>query len=403
MRRKKKRKPAVFLIIMLLAALAGGMVGFHHAKMQPPAEEMTEAVLPTAAPEETDVEKTEAETRLEGMTLEEKLYQMLFVTPESITGMGQVTAAGETTKKALAQYPVGGIIYFSPNLLTREQTAEMIQNSQQFSEIPLFIGVDEEGGRVARLGKNPEMQVTAFPPMREIGDAGDVERARSVGDTLGGELRALGFNVDFAPVADVILTSSNTEIGDRAFGSDPAVVSSMVEAFTAGLQAQNVSAVLKHFPGHGSTVTDSHTGYSESRRTLEELRETELLPFAAGIEAGADFVMISHMTPVELDSVPASLSETVVTTLLREELGFDGVVITDSFSMGAITDNFSTKEAVTRAVLAGVDMILMPTDAVRAHGALLAAVQSGEIPEERIDESVLRILQLKEKRGLFGG
>lgn len=398
-RKKKKRGIAIGLAVMLLAVAAGGVTGFQLARKQPVVEKPEATAMPTA---ELVVEKTGAETLLAEMTLEEKLYQMLFVTPESITGMGQVTAAGEMTEKALQQHPVGGIIYFSQNLLTQEQTAAMIENSQRYSGIPLFIGVDEEGGRVSRLGKNPDMQVTAFPPMREIGDAGDAERARTVGDTLGGELRALGFNVDFAPVADVILTASNTEIGDRSFGNDPTMAAAMVEAFTAGLQAQNVSAVLKHFPGHGSTVTDSHTGYSESRRTLEELRKTEFLPFAAGIAAGADFVMVSHMTPVELGSVPASLSETVITTLLREELGFDGIVITDSFSMGAITDNFSTKEAVTRAVRAGVDMILMPTDAVRAHGALLEAVQSGEISEERIDESVLRILQLKEKRGLLG-
>lgn len=406
-----KKIVSFFLAVSVLCMMVGIFTGYKVAQKKNE-KEMAEVHSTEVSPVETGLtaenepvtnseEKEKAETVLEKMTLEEKLFQMLFVTPESITGTGQVIAAGAATEEALQKYPVGGIIYFSQNLQSRKQTAEMIENSQSFSKIPLFIGVDEEGGRVARLGKNPEMGVTKFPSMREIGDAGDSEKAFEVGQTLGKELKALGFTVDFAPVADVIIASSNTEIGDRSFGMDADLVSEMVAQLTKGLQAENVSATLKHFPGHGSTVTDSHTGYSESRRTLEELRNTEFKPFAKGIEAGADFVMVSHMTPIHIDDVPASLSKTVITTLLREELGFDGIVITDAFNMGAITERYSPKQAITMAVQAGADMILMPTDVGRAHAALLEAVQNGEITEERIDESVLRILQIKENRGLL--
>ncbi len=401
---KSKRMISFVLTVCVLFMVAGIFTAYKTAQNN---KDNSEEISLIKAPEDTEKNKEtpkrqgKAEKILQGMTLEEKLFQMLFVTPESITGVGQVIAAGAATEEALQKYPVGGIIYFSQNLQSRKQTAEMIENSQRFSKIPLFIGVDEEGGRVARLGKNPEMGVTKFPSMREIGDAGDGEKAFEVGQTLGKELKALGFTVDFAPVADVIIASSNTEIGDRSFGTDADLVSEMVAQLTKGLQTENVSATLKHFPGHGSTVTDSHTGYSESRRTLEELRNTEFKPFAKGIEAGADFVMVSHMTPIHIDGVPASLSKTVITTLLREDLGFDGIVITDAFNMGAITERYSQKQAVTRAVQVGADMILMPPDVGYAHAALLEAVQNGEITEERIDESVLRILKAKEKRGLL--
>lgn len=337
------------------------------------------------------------------MSLSDKVYQMLFVTPESLTKVGTVVSAGEATKTALKSKPVGGIVYFASNFESREQTAEMIKNSQSYSEIPLFIAVDEEGGRVSRLGNNPEMGLTKHPPMKEIGDSKDINKAYMVGKTLATELSELGFNVDFAPVADLIINEENSEIGDRSFGTDAENVSQMVANVVKGLQENQVSAALKHFPGHGSTQVDSHTGFSESTRTLDQIRNAEILPFKAGIKEGSDFVMVSHMTLTNAtpSPLPCSLSKEIITDLLKTELGYKGIVITDSFSMGAITEEYTIDEAVVKAITAGVDMILMPKDPAAAHTAILSAVESGKISAERIDESVQKILTLKFKKNMF--
>lgn len=337
------------------------------------------------------------------MSIGDMVYQMMFVTPEAITNVGTVVRAGETTRKALESKPVGGIIYFAQNFENREQTAEMIANTQKYSKIPLFISVDEEGGRVSRLGNNPEMGTTKQPPMMTIGESKDEKRAYDVGKTLGMELSQLGFNVDFAPSADVIVNKNNQEIGDRSFGTDPIIVSAMVKNVVKGLQDSGVSATLKHFPGHGSTYVDSHTGYSESKRTIEELRATEFLPFKSGIEAGADFIMISHMTLVSAteEKAPSSISKEVITDMLIGELGYKGIIITDSFSMGAITKEYTIADAVVKSINAGVDMILMPMDLTETHDAIVKAVESGVISKERIEYSVKKILLLKEKKKML--
>ena len=352
----------------------------------------------------TDAEIKElVDDTLAEMTLSEKVYQMMFVTPESITGVATVVRAGETSKEALKNHPVGGIVYFTENFETREQTAEMLKNIQKFSKIPLFIGVDEEGGRVARLSSNKNMGVTSHPSMLTIGQTKDTGKAYEIGKTLGKELSELGFNVDFAPVADVVANNENTEIGDRSFGSDATLVSDMVSSVVKGLRETGVSAALKHFPGHGSTIADSHKGTSVSTRTLDELRTIDFLPFKAGIDAGADFVMVSHMTLTEIsdNDLPSSVSKQVITDMLKGELGYKGIVITDSFSMGAITENYTQGEAAVMAVEAGADMILMPSDIKKAHGAIVKAVNSGKITKERIDESVRKILTIKAKRNIF--
>ncbi len=342
-------------------------------------------------------EKSKAEEVLESMTLSEKIYQMMFVTPESITGVGQVIAAGEKTKEALSKYPVGGIIYFASNFKDKEQTKTMIENTKSYSRIPLFIGVDEEGGIVSRLGSNPAMGVTQFPSMAKIGTSGDALQAYEVGKTLGIELAELGFNVDFAPVCDVLVNKNNTEIGNRSFGRDGSLVAKMAGGVAKGLEEAGVSSVLKHFPGHGSTSVNSHNGRSESLRTKEELSGCEFLPFKEGIENGCDFVMISHMTLVNAtkEKVPSSISKEVITDMLINELGFKGIVITDSFSMGAITKEYEEEDAVIKAIGAGTDMILMPRDVKGTHDAIKNAVISGEITEERIEKSVKKILELK--------
>lgn len=338
------------------------------------------------------------------MTLEEKLYQMMFVRPETLTGIGRAVQAGDSTKAAIVQQPVGGIIYFSQNFENNEQTTEMLRNTQDYARvsgvgIPLFMGVDEEGGMVARLAS--VLDTTTFDNMAVYGAQNDSEQAYDIGKTLAADLSKFGFNVDFAPVADVLSNENNTEIGARSFGSDPDVVSNMVRHEVKGLQENGVMAALKHFPGHGSTQSNSHKGTSESDRTLEQLRDCDFKPFEAGIEQDAAFVLISHMTATELDSVPCSLSAKVVTDLLRGELGYDGVVITDGMDMGAITQQYSNGEAAVKAVQAGVDMLLCPPSISDACDALSAAVADGTITQTRIDESVTRILNAKMRYGLM--
>lgn len=340
---------------------------------------------------------------LSEMTLEQKVYQLFVVTPEMLTGAKVATLGGDMTREALKQYPVGGIVYFSQNLVDRDQTALMIENTLKFAGemgMPgLFIAVDEEGGTVARVAG--KLGTTKFPNMGAIGKTGDTDQAYQVGATIAGDIAQFGFNLDYAPVADVLIESTNTEIGNRSFGTDPELVGDMVSAVVRGLQDNGVIATLKHFPGHGSTTTNSHYATSITKRTLEQMRQCEFIPFIAGIEAGAEIVMISHLTAVNVDdSAPASLNRTIITDILRGELGYDGLVTTDALRMNAISDNYTSAEACLMAVEAGVDMLLMPSNFKSGAQAILDAVESGELDEARIDESVTRILKVKLKYGI---
>lgn len=356
-----------------------------------------------AEPEQTAKEtKEEPKVRqmVDEMTLEEKVCQLFMVTPEQITGVDAAVQAGDTTKEAIQKYPVGGIVYFAQNIIDEQQLKAMIENTKSFSKYPLFIGVDEEGGsQVARIAENENFAVEKVPDMQVIGASGDYEQAYMAGQTIGSYLHGLGFNLDFAPVADVLTNAENTVIGSRSFGADAAVDAKMVSQVVIGLQEKGVSAVLKHFPGHGGTSGDSHEGAVTSNSTLEQLRNTEFLPFKAGIEAGADCILAGHIALPEVtgDAVPATLSEKIITGLLRKELAFNGVIITDSMQMGSVTNSYTSAEAAVKAVQAGVDIILMPEDFVQAYEGILNAVRNGEISEERIDESVYRVMQCKLK------
>ncbi len=349
-----------------------------------------------------DTKANAVDQLLQGMTLEEKIWQMCFVTPEDICNIGTVIQAGETTKNALTSYPVGGLIYFAKNIESREQLSQMLKNTTAYSKIPPFLSIDEEGGRVSRLG-DADIGTTKHPPMAEIGATQDPEKAREIGVALGKELTELGFNLDFAPVADIITVDANQDIGDRSFGTDPGLVAKMVAAQVEGMQKQNLSATLKHFPGCGSTAANTHLEVGASTRTLEEMRNAEFLPFQAGIDAGADFVMVAHMSAPNLtgDETPSILSPVIVTDLLRKELSFEKVIISDALNMGAITSVYTPEESAVLAVEAGIDMLLMSPDVHKAVAALKDAVDSGRIPESRIDESVRRILTLKQERGIL--
>ena len=358
----------------------------------------TDAPTETEAPTETtSPEELAAQEILDGMTLDEKLCQLFVVTPDALTGLSPATAAGDATREALERTPVGGLVYFAQNIVSAEQVTQMLQTTQSYSKIPLLLGVDEEGGRVPRLSGVGLTDV--LDPMATYGAAGDTAAVEAMGKKLGGQVKGAGFNVDFAPVADIVTNPNNTEIGDRSFSSDPAVASDMVAAMTRGLQEGGVLACLKHFPGHGSTEADSHLGTSVTDRTLDELREAELLPFRAGIEAGAPVVMVSHNIVECVNAeLPGSLSPEMYS--LVRSLGFDGVIMTDDLSMQAVGEYCGENRAAVQAFLAGADL-LCSSDYESAITALNAAVESGEITQERLDESVLRIINMKLEYGII--
>ena len=343
---------------------------------------------------------------LSNMTLRDKICQMIMVSPEQITGTEipyYDTVFGDTSAAAIAEYPVGGLVLFGGNIVDPDQVTLYIQGYQEASATGLFIAIDEEGGDITRIASNEAFDVEAFSPMREIGNTGDPSQAYHVGNTIGTYLLEYGFNLDFAPVSDVDSNPDNTVIGDRAFSDDPAAVAQMVTECVTGLHDAGVMCTLKHFPGHGDTVADTHFETASIDRSMDEIRACELIPFASGIEAGADFIMTAHITTplVDTTGLPASLSHYWLTDILRNEMGFEGIIITDSMIMQAITDEFSSDEAAVMAVYAGADILLMPEDIDLAIEGLTAAVENGVIPVERIDSSVLRILDKKIEYGLI--
>lgn len=376
---------------------------------EPPAEEESS---PSAAPSETyyapentpDVYDTAAQSILQSMSVEEKIYQLFIVAPEQILDSDEAyTHAEDSIQAAFQSRPVGGVILFSDNIKTPEQVTEMILDMQAGSRLGIFVAVDEEGGAVARLAGNKAMGTTAFPPMGDIGASGNTENARNVGLTIGSDMKRFGFNLDFAPVADVNSNPNNPVIANRAFSSDPEIAADMVAACVSGFRESGVLCTLKHFPGHGDTETDSHYGAAVSNKTIEELRSCEFLPFISGIEAGADMVMVGHISlpNVTGDDTPACLSHRIISDILRDELGFDGLTVTDSMSMKAITERFSAGDAAVRALSAGVDIILMPDDLDEAAAGIASALESGEISETRLNESVYRILYIKLLHGII--
>ena len=359
----------------------------------------------TPADSTTTASSKEVDALLKQMTLQEKIYQMFLVTPEAITGVDTVVQAGDATKAALQEQPVGGLIYFAANLETQSQTKEMLTTTQDYAKassngIGLWLAVDEEGGTVARVAD--QLGTTAFSDMSVYGAENDSTQAYSIGQTIGTDIHGLGFNLDFAPVADVDICSEN-ELGGRIFSDDPNVVANMVSNVVKGLQNSGVSATLKHFPGLGAENGNSHyDGAVRIDRSLEELRSTEFIPFSAGIEAGVDFVMVGHQIMTEVDAdTPSDLSHAVVTDLLKQELGFKGLAITDAQNMNTISANYSSGEAAVLAIQAGIDIVLMPVNLTEAVEGVYQAVQDGTISEERIDESVQKILLQKQRAGLL--
>lgn len=363
--------------------------------------------ISTLTPKPTPT-KSPTDKLLESMTLEEKIGQMFIVTlGELETGNingGYPTFISDNQIATLQKYNVGGVIFFADNLTnSKDDLTTYISKLQENSKYKMFISVDEEGGIVSRLGSNGHMDVTKYPNMVEIGNTADPSKAYDVGTTLGSQMKVLGFNVDFAPVSDVNTNLNNPVIGKRAFGNTSDIVAKMVPEEVKGLQENNVSATLKHFPGHGDTSTDSHTGLPKVEKTLDDLRSLELLPFKGGIEAGVDFILTAHIDLPNITGtdLPATMSKTIVTDLLRTELGFKNIIITDALNMGAIANNYTTKETILNCIDAGIDIMLMPVELDTATSTIKDAVDNGTITEERINESVKRIIDIKLKRGVI--
>lgn len=371
-----------------------------------------------AEPADTDVKQTDTDAKaapavsskvqkmVDEMSVEEKVGQMFIVRADTLeedvaVDIG-VSWVDEDMKQTLVDYPVGGVIYFANNCYDPDQLSSLSDDLQASSDIPLFIAIDEEGGSVARIANNPEFGVEGYDSMLSIGNTGNTDNAEEVGETIGAYLSEYGINLDFAPVADIFTNPNNTVIGNRSFGTDAETVSSMVSACIDGFHSQNIMTCLKHYPGHGDTSGDTHTGYVQVTKTWDELLDEELIPFIDNLDK-TDMIMAAHLTlpNVTSDGLPASLSKELLTDKLRGELGYDGVIITDSLLMGAVADNYSSAESAVKVVNAGADIILMPYSLSSAYNAVVKAVNDGSIPEERINESVTRILSLKEKYGLI--
>ncbi|WP_246009480.1 beta-N-acetylhexosaminidase [Brevibacillus fluminis] len=364
-----------------------GQTGNHSAENhQPPVSEPN-----TSTPPVTPDPVTEQLNRL---SLEEKIGQLVLV------GMDGTTI-GTQAKEMIEQYHIGGFIFFKPNIQNATQAVSLFnslkETNRSVNPIPLFLSVDEEGGRVSRLPNS----LVKLPASGTVGKKDNPDFTRGLGQLLGSELKAFGLNVDFAPVMDVASNPKNPVIGDRSFGSDPNRVSRLGVAEMEGIQAESVIPGIKHFPGHGDTSVDSHLGLPIVQHNIKRLRSVELVPFADAVRAGADLVMVAHILLPKLDpDHPSSFSQPIITGLLRKELGFGGVVITDDMTMGAIAKHYDIGASAVQAVLAGGNIVLVGHEfdkqATVLH-ALKQAVLNGSMPMKTIDERVYQILALKQK------
>ncbi|MRG87829.1 glycoside hydrolase family 3 protein [Salinibacillus xinjiangensis] len=358
---------------------------------------------------QTDERHHIIDNALESLTLKEKIGQMLM--PDFRNWKGEnVTEMLPEIEELVKEYDFGGVILFRENVVTTEQTAKLVSQYQEAAEkFGLLLTIDQEGGIVTRLQSGTDM-----PGNMALGATRSTELTQKVGQAIGEELSALGINMNLAPVIDVNNNPDNPVIGVRSFGSDPQLVADLGVSYVEGLQSTGVAATAKHFQGHGDTAVDSHLGLPEVPHDKERLLNVELYPFQKAMNAGIDAVMTAHVTFPKIDdtkviskkdgteiALPATLSKKVLTGLMREEMGYEGVIITDALNMNAIADHFGPVDAAIRAVNAGTDIVLMPVGVEEVASGLLEAVETGEVSEATINDSVQRILTLKVKRGII--
>ena len=359
--------------------------------------------------DEPSTPKDEVEEQLSKMTLREKVGQMFYVRMETLDTTihwntyadlqeNPLLEVNQTMRNVNEHYPVGGLILYAWNIDNESQLSRLISQIRSLNGQPLLC-IDEEGGRVSRIANNPNFNVKKYESMSAIGATGDPNNAYECGNTIGTYLHRYGFDIDFAPVADVNTNPENIIIGPRAFSDDPAVAAPMVTNYLQGLKDAGVVGCIKHFPGHGDTKTDTHFGYASTQKTWAEMMDCEMVTFKAGIQWGCQLVMTAHIGAPKVtgSDVPSTMSPIILQEKLRGELGFLNIIITDGMEMGAITQQYTSAEAAVGSIQAGVDIVLGPKNLVEAFDAVMAAVEKGTITEERINQSVRRILKLKMK------
>ena len=358
---------------------------------------------------------------IDKMTLEQKVAQLFVVSPETLTGVDSVQYAGDMTYQALQDYPVGGIVFAKDNIDSSSQFGTMTDNLQSYSEdisgLPLFLAAAEEGGSASVLGNNDNLDEyyensysdddsdyssssansvhSGATSMSEIGRKDDSTNAYEAGKSIGSLMSAYGLNLDLAPVADV-LSGNSTGIGNRTFGTDAQTVSDMALEVIRGIQEEDVNAAMKYFPGYGA-ASSNMSGFPVINSSLDELKKKEFLPYSNAIAQGMDFVMVGHISVPNVtgDDTPASLSEKMISEVLRKDLGFKGIVMTDYLNDKTIVKNYGAADAAVKAIQAGADLLLEPDDLEAAYEGVLKAVKKGDITEDRLDESIYRILRVK--------
>ena len=385
--------PIPWVLIVLLGILLAGLILVRlvtPAKTaEPPAPVETAEPTPEPTPDP-------AEQLLADMTLREKLCQLLVVQPQMLTGTKTVTAVDDALIAALKEYPVGGFLLAAPHMKTADQLLALTRDLSR--NLPgALLAVDEEGGRVGRLMYS--VGTTKLQSMYSYKDEGPRTAYKNAW-ILAQDLQRFGFNTDFAPVADVWTVKGNIAIGDRAYSDDYDEAAELIASAVKGFHDGGAICCLKHFPGHGSTATDSHEEAAIVQKDPDTLKKEDLKPFVSGIQAGADMVMVGHITVPEIDDAPASMSRKITTDLLRKELGFEGVIITDGLQMAA-AGGIPDGEKALRCLNAGADLLLEIADIPGTVETLEQAVRDGKLSEERIDESVLRVLHLKLDAGLL--
>jgi len=351
----------------------------------------------------------DVEAQLQKMTLREKVGQMFFIRMESLDpsidwttyddlANIKIMEVTENMKAVNKNYPVGGIILYAWNIDNEALLARLIPQVRALNGNPLLC-IDEEGGRVSRIANNPNFHVKKYESMASIGATGDPQNAYECGNTIGTYLQRYGFDIDFAPVADVNTNPENVVIGPRAFSDDPAVAAPMVVNYLQGLKDAGITGCIKHFPGHGDTKADTHYGYASTQKTWDEMLNCEMVTFKAGIQWGCRLIMTAHIGAPKVtgSDVPSTMSPIILQDKLRGELGYQNIVVTDGMEMGAITQQYTSAEAAVGSIQAGVDIVLGPRYFTEAFDAVIAAVNNGTISEERINQSVRRILKLRKE------